>query len=460
MTFSKGKITATACLLVFALVGVHQVWAHGGKKKDRDVKLKLVGHHDLGGQGWNTDVWAHDHYAYVGTWGLKGLDCLGGEVKIIDIKHPDDLKLVGTIPAPANTQTNDVKVQSIHTKSFHGDVLAISNEDCADGGGRGVELWDVSHPKSPVRLSRIGFEQTTGSLDELLAFGFGAHNTFMWKQKHRTYLGVVLNGAEIFQFLVGFDRADMTGDVRIYDISDPRNPVALGDWGTVKNLGQNPFDGQGTDSVLRIPHDIWVEKGIAYVSYWDAGLVLLDVSDPTDPILLSQTQYDADEEGNTHVAVPVRGGKYVVTGDEDITAGPYGFMRIFDTKDPTDPVQVATFSTLNTEVFPQVDDGYFSMHNVVAKGNRLYASWYGDGLRVIDISKPAQPREIGSFVPPAVEDPQGFFPTAANVWGVYLHKDLILLTDINSGLYVLKQGKGKEKDDDKKKDKDKKKHDD
>jgi hypothetical protein len=32
--------------------------------------------------------------------------------------------------------------------------------------------------------------------------------------------------------------------------------------------------------------------------------------------------------------------------------------------------------------------------------NRLYVGWSSDGLRVVDITDPAQPRDIGHFNPP------------------------------------------------------------
>ena len=67
-----------------------------------------------------------------------------------------------------------------------------------------------------------------------------------------------------------------------------------------------------------------------------------------------------------------------------------------------------------------------------------YISWYSDGLRVVDFSSPAAPREIASFVPPDLPDPVGFFPAKALVWGVYVQGDLILISDTNGGLYVLK----------------------
>jgi len=31
--------------------------------------MVAVGHHALGGRGYNADVWVHEQYAYVGSWG-------------------------------------------------------------------------------------------------------------------------------------------------------------------------------------------------------------------------------------------------------------------------------------------------------------------------------------------------------------------------------------------------------
>ena len=428
----------TTCLLFVVLTGGGGVLAnHGGLPPDVDLDLELVGHHDLGGAGWNTDVWAHGNYAYVGTWGVFGFDCLDGAVKVIDLKDPANLEQVASILAPANTLSNDVKVARVNSRYFHGDVLAISNEACADGGARGVEFWDVSDPVNPTRLSRYGPEVSSDDPEVLVDAGFGVHNTFFFTEKGRTYLGVVIDFAEAFQLLFGVPPAERVGDVRILDITDPRNPVQVGDWGTFKNLGQDPFTGQGSFP-FRLAHDIWVENSVAYISYWDAGLIMLDVSDPTDPVLISQTLYADTEEGNAHVAVPARGGRLVLVGDEDLTAGPWGFLRIFDTRDASAPVEIATFATENTRTDPPTEAGEFSIHNLVVRGNRAYISWYSDGVRVIDFSKPSAPVEIGRFVPPALPDPNGFFETAPNIWGIYVHGDLILASDINGGLYVLK----------------------
>lgn len=215
----------------------------------------------------------------------------------------------------------------------------------------------------------------------------------------------------------------------------------MSSFGLFTDLGQDPFAGQGDEFPFSGPHDVWVENGVAYVSEWDGGLVLLDVSDVANPKLISQTKYAATEESNTHVAVPARGGNLVLVGDEDFTAGPWGFLRIFDTSTASAPVEIARFGTENTLADPPPNDGEYSMHNVVVRGSTAYVSWYADGVRVIDFSQPTKPREIASFVPPDTPDPFGFFPSRANVWGIFVHGDLILASDTNSGLHILKHTK-------------------
>lgn len=35
-------------------------------------------------------------------------------------------------------------------------------------------------------------------------------------------------------------------------------------------------------------HDVYVQDGLAYNAFWDAGVVVLDVSDPTSPEFVTQ----------------------------------------------------------------------------------------------------------------------------------------------------------------------------
>ena len=120
------------------------------------------------------------------------------------------------------------------------------------------------------------------------------------------------------------------------------------------------------------------------------------------------------------------------------------FQRVFDTSSLEQPKLLSTFAT--ESAVPGKDgrvatDGIYSVHNAVIEGDLEYASWYSDGVRVVDLSDPRNPREVASFVPPpskprqSAATAQGGRRDMPVVWGVYPWKDLVLASDMNSGLW-------------------------
>lgn len=287
---------------------------HGGSGSP---ELDVVGQLDLAQvPGANiTDVWAHGNYAYLGTFdeGACSLDYTG--VHIIDIADPANPDQVGFISSPPGTRANDVKVAHLETRHFSGDILVHSNEPCTSPflpriqsnglagipGQGGIAIYDVSDPLRP-RAMKKNFLR------------FGIHNTFIWQHGDQAYLIAVDDVA--------------VQDVHIVDITKPQSPKEIAvtgqeDW-------PDGIDNIGEDEAFL--HDVWVQENdgrvIAYLSYWDAGLVLLDVTDPADPVFLGDSDYpDPDPlsgeapEGNSHVAVPNADGSRVLMGDEDFAAG-------------------------------------------------------------------------------------------------------------------------------------------
>jgi hypothetical protein len=76
----------------------------------------------------------------------------------------------------------------------------------------------------------------------------------------------------------------------------------------------------------------------------------------------------------------------------------------------------------------------------------VYASWYSDGVRVIDTSNLANIHEVAYFVPPATENPvkppqRGTLTNTAQVWGVVVDEStgLVYAGDMNSGLWILRR---------------------
>jgi hypothetical protein len=203
-------------------------------------------------------------------------------------------------------------------------------------------------------------------------------------------------------------------------------------------------------------HSVITNRGAtrAYLSYWDLGTVILDISDPAQPGFVGRTDYPADAEGNAHSAWLGKGGHLLIQTDEDFDPEPgpdteqgWGFPRFFDISDPSNPVQIATLTLPTTTQLPS-PLGFFSVHDPRVHGNRAYFSWYSEGVVAADISRAAVPRVIAHFVPPPTADPMGFFgpfflglennPPFPFVWGVFPHRNYVLASDINSGLWVLK----------------------
>lgn len=65
-----------------------------------------------------------------------------------------------------------------------------------------------------------------------------------------------------------------------YDVSDPTDPTLLSEW---RVEDAHPELDEPTNFV----HDVFVQDDLAYLAYWDAGCRVLDVSNPADPTEVS-----------------------------------------------------------------------------------------------------------------------------------------------------------------------------
>jgi hypothetical protein len=314
------KFLFTSLLLLTVLIGPTLTFAgHGGSSSPELDVAGQFSSQDLGIPGGEnvTDVWAYGNYAYLGTFDdcACSLDFTG--VHIIDISDPSNPVKAAFIPAKPGTRNNDVKVAHLETPHFSGEILVATNEPCgspflprlqsngvaAIPGQGGVMIWDVTEPTKPRPLKQ-------NYLD------FGVHNTYIWQQGENAYM-IVVDDNNI-------------QDVHVIDISKPQSPQEIAvtgklDWpsGIAAEFG---------DSAEVFLSDIWVQENggrvVAYLSYWDAGLVLLDVTDPANPIFLGDSVYAVPDplsgefpSGNGNVAVPNADGSRVLLGDEDFIAG-------------------------------------------------------------------------------------------------------------------------------------------
>ena len=119
--------------------------------------------------------------------------------------------------------------------------------------------------------------------------------------------------------------------------------------------------------------------------------------------------------------------------------GDWGALRVVDVGNPAAPTLRGTYRTPTADVFPPPDRGIYSVHHAVGgTGNSAYVAAHADGVRVIDLASPTL-AERGSFVPPDTPDPTSSIPPKAHVTGVDAGPGgTIVISDTNSGLYVLR----------------------
>jgi hypothetical protein len=290
--------------------GLHQ----GGERRARASEViarnfEVLGHEDLGLEDSNADVWVHGNFAYVGT-ALS--PCSGRGVKIVDVSNLREPEMSGTLAGRAGTSAEDMVVRTVSTEFFKGDLLAVGIQgpcsEEADGEDFGLELWDVSSLAEgpPVKLGEIALAHGEGGVHELDLFQRGSH----------VYALVATPFSEFFDPVPG-------GDFRIVDVTNPRTPVQVGEWGANAHaLTPGPFFGQGSFGAAAGHSARASADGMqAYVSYRDLGVLTLDISDVTEPTLLTRTRYpkDALDDGEAHSVSEYAGkrGHFLLQNDED-----------------------------------------------------------------------------------------------------------------------------------------------
>ena len=196
----------------------------------------------------------------------------------------------------------------------------------------------------------------------------------------------------------------------------------MGEWGAWKELGVYPR----ADGNFNFVHSVRVDDRLrrAYLSYWDLGTVILDISRPAHPRFLGRT---SPPQGAAHSADVAWGGRLLVETHETQEGLPY----FYDISDPAHPVLLGSFAPAGFEES--------TVHDPKAVGSRVYFSWYNLGVVLVDAARPSSPRLLAQFVPDTDYINPDFFCTepCAQVWGVFVTRDYVLASDMNSGLYVL-----------------------
>jgi hypothetical protein len=392
-------IVLSACASGGAGEGPRVVGPSAEEAARRPARFEVVGRGPVR-HTRSTDLWAFRgvngrDYVYTGTWGACD-GCVGNRLYVWDVSDPASPALTDSVMVDAQS-VMDVAVNEART-------LAAFGRRGAESRRNGVVLLDLSDPAHPRPVGEY-WETLTGGVQTVFFSG--------------NLLYLVDAGAS---------------EMLVLDVSDPRDPQAVSRWGVEGNA-------------LRFLSDLVVRDGLAYLAYWDDGLVILDVGNgnkggtPQRPRLVSQTRYRTEwrnrQYGNTHYVYPYTnraGRRYVFVADQILPLGADlnrrqeigGLLHVFDATDLEAPVAVAAYEA------PTYGVNRFWIEN-----DTLYAGTNNGGLRALDVSGDLRGRitrrELAVL---ATADPQGFVPNLTFTWAAMPHNGLVFATDFNSGLWV------------------------
>lgn len=136
--------------------------------------------------------------------------------------------------------------EASNTAGSH-DVAVIRNRLYDFHGTDATYIYDITDPVDPRLLGEVRSE--------------GTFHHSGWVTEDDDYL-----------FICDETAPDPLPDVTIWDIRDPGNPLMVGEI---------------SDSTARV-HNLYIVNDLAYVSYYAAGFRIYDISNPREPLMLDQ----------------------------------------------------------------------------------------------------------------------------------------------------------------------------
>ena len=399
--------------------------------------MRIIGHTDQGGgRADGVQLMIHKGHAYVGHIFSKGFS-------VIDVRDPRNPKPVSYIPSPPNTwslhlQQFDDLLLVVHAKDmfaqpeladeknyYKGKISATGDSSGGQNWSAGLAVYDVSKPDSP---RQIGFMPVQGG---------GLHR--VWYTGGRwAYASALLNGFSDYILVT-------------IDLADPAKPVIAGKfWLPGMNVAAGEVAHWPSEVGRYGLHHPIVHGDIAYCSWRDACLAVVDVSDRSAPKLITHKVWAPPFGGGTHNALPLPNRELLIVVDETVLDNREDGEKpiwVFDNRVKSNPISIATFPEPSDTDYLKVG-GHFVPHNVYenrpdgfVSEELIFAAYQNAGVRVYDIRDKFRPVEVGACVPPPparLVDPRPNRPKVLHSADVAVDRNgLVYSTDFSVGLYIM-----------------------
>lgn len=344
--------------------------------------------------GW-TDSRTGREYALVGR---------SDGTSFVDVTDPTRPRYLGDLPKPAGSPSSvwrDMKVYKDH-------VFVVADAS----GEHGVQVFDLT------RLRDVKTPQTfteDAHYDGIAS----AHN-------------IVMNDETGFAYAVGVSGGGETcgGGLHMIDVRNPKQPVFAGCFSDPQTGRSGTGYSHDAQCVIYRGPDAKYRGREICVGSNENAISIADVTDKAAPIAVSRASYP--DVGYAHQAWLTDDHRYLYLGDElDETNGKGEAAKgtrtlVWDLADLGDPILIKQ----------HVGERKATDHNLYVKGNRMYQANYTSGLRILDISDPANPREVGYFDTVPGEDT----PQMAGAWSnyPYFKSGTIVVTSVGEGLFLVR----------------------
>lgn len=319
------------------------------------------------------------------VWGTGDIAVIGGGTNlstsalIVDVSNAASPRVLHTMEGIGFVR--DIKVFD--------DLLFTAVDPDSDGcelcDDIGVRIYEFSDPADPKLISTVGSP------------AWAVHN--MTYSNGYLYLASMAEGA-----------------IAIIDVRDPDTPQRIATWYADETPG--PAHGPGGST-----HDMTAQGDRLYVAHV-TGFSIVDISDPVNPVTLSNTRV----EMGMHNVWPNADGTRMV-GTQEIFGGA---LSLWDISDPSAIAQLDSRSTGDDR---SVHNGYFD-------GNTVFASWYLDGVFSFSVEGDVF-TETGHYdtydgsppIPPDGTPPPG--PPIEGAWGLWTYGDHVVVGDTERGMVIV-----------------------
>jgi choice-of-anchor B domain-containing protein len=327
-----------------------------------------------GAPALNSGLWAQD--------GLVFAPNFGGTVDILDAATGARLGVADTNPASGTGPSAALEVTA------RDGFLYVCTTT------RGVVIFDVHNPSQPRRVGQFIVDA-------------GARATASVTNVHTLFLGP--DGKTLY----AVNQSNQPTDLRIIDVSDKANPREIGRYA-------QPLSPQTLDGF----HDLQVVERdgrlVAFLESLRSGLLILDVTDPKAVKPIGSIRWP-DTMSHSGALFSAGGRTYYAHNDEGFDQG----MTVLDVTDLAKPQVLSRYQTRPGA----------SIHNIQVVDNFAYVSYYTEGLRVVDLRDPKNPREVGHYdtVPQELET-----TVFEGAWGVRYMDGRVFISDLQSGVFAFK----------------------